>query len=137
MDSGCEKTKCGYDAVTTAAFPAKNRVPCGKFHLKESVEVDGRSRNLWRGRVLLATNRVEDVGKTVPVLTMESLAYIPPPLVNEARYWSRKTPTAAWQSIPYDVGRYAYCAIDVSDYFDVNRLTASYPRSSAANRRIT
>ena len=43
MDSGCEKTKCGYDAVTTAAFPAKNRVPCGKFHLKESVEVDGHT----------------------------------------------------------------------------------------------
>ena len=53
------------------------------------------------------------------------------------RYWSRKTPTAVWKSFGYDTGRFAYCAIDVSDFFDVNRLVADYPRSSAANRRIT
>ncbi len=40
---GTEKKKCGYDAVTTAAFPIKNRIPCGKFHLKESVEIDGHT----------------------------------------------------------------------------------------------
>ena len=40
---GTEKKKCGYDAVTTAAFPIKNRIPCGKFHLNESVEIDGHT----------------------------------------------------------------------------------------------
>jgi len=103
----------------------------------ETVETDGRSRNLWRGRVLLATNRVDEVGKTVPVLTMEALAYIPPPLVNDVRYYSRLTPNAAWHSFGFDAGRYAFCAVDVSDYLDVNRLAADRPRSSAPVRRIS
>ena len=106
------------------------------------------ARNRWRSRVFLNCMTPppdepseawvrERFSQTAPVLTLEGLAYIPPPLVTEARYWSRITPTAEWQSIPYDIGRYAYCAIDVSDYFDVNRLIAGYPRSSAANSRVT
>lgn len=106
------------------------------------------ARNRWRSRVFLNCMTPppdepseawvrERFSQTAPVLTLEGLAYIPPPLVTEARYWSRITPTAEWQSIPYDIGRYAYCAIDVSDYFDVNRLIAGYPRSSAPNSRIT
>ena len=96
-----------------------------------------RSSNKWRNRVFFGRDAEEDISQTAPTLTFEGLAYIPPPLVNEARYWSRKTPTAVWSSFGYDTGRYAYCALDVSDYFDVNRLVADYPRSSAANRRIT
>ena len=99
--------------------------------------IGGSDRNTWRNRVFFNGGGESSIALTAPTLTLEGLAYIPPPLVNEARYWSRKTPTAMWQSIPYDIGRYAYCAIDVSDYFDVNRLTSTYPRSSAANRRIT
>ena len=99
--------------------------------------VGGTQANTWRDRVFFKGGNDQSVALTTPTLTLEGLAYIPPPLVNEARYWSRKTPTAVWQSFGYDVGRYAYCAIDVSDYFDVNRLVADYPRSSAANRRIT
>ena len=97
----------------------------------------GRSQNTWRDRIFFNGGVEQDISQTAPTLTFEGLAYIPPPLVNEARYWSRKTPTAVWRSFGYDTGRYAYCAIDVSDYFDVNRLVADYPRSSAANRRIT
>ena len=97
----------------------------------------GTSANTWRDRVFFRGGGEQDISQTAPTLTFEGLAYIPPPLVNEARYWSRKTPTAVWRSFGYDTGRYAYCAIDVSDYFDVNRLVADYPRSSAANRRIT
>ena len=94
-------------------------------------------RNTWRDRVFFRGGGEQDISQTAPTLTFEGLAYIPPPLVNEARYWSRKTPTAVWSSFGYDTGRYAYCALDVSDYFDVNRLVADYPRSSAANRRVT
>ena len=97
----------------------------------------GRSQNTWRDRIFFNGGTEQDISQTAPTLTFEGLAYIPPPLVNEARYWSRKTPTAVWKPFGYDTGRYAYCAIDVSDYFDVNRLVADYPRSSAANRRIT
>ena len=97
----------------------------------------GTSQNTWRDRVFFKGGNEQDISQTAPTLTFEGLAYLPPPLVNEARYWSRKTPTAVWRSFGYDTGRYAYCAIDVSDYFDVNRLVADYPRSSAANRRIT
>lgn len=97
----------------------------------------GTSANTWRDRVFFRGGGEQDISQTAPTLTFEGLAYIPPPLVNEVRYWSRKTPTAVWRSFGYDTGRYAYCAIDISDYFDVNRLVADYPRSSAANRRIT
>ena len=99
--------------------------------------IGSRPSNRWRNRVFFKDGSEQDVSQTAPTLTFEGLAYIPPPLVNEARYWSRKTPTAVWSAFGYDTGRYAYCALDVSDYFDVNRLAADYPRSSAANRRIT
>lgn len=96
-----------------------------------------RPRNEWSHRIYMPPAKYGDDIKTVPTLTLEGLAYIPPPLINEARYYSRLTPTAMWQPFGYDVGRYAFCVIDVSDYLDVNRLVAGYPRSSAANSRIT
>ena len=99
--------------------------------------IGGNAQNTWRDRVFFNGGNEQDLSQTAPTLTLEGLAYIPPPLVNEVRYWSRKTPTAVWSSFGYDTGRYAYCAIDVSDYFDVNRLVADYPRSSASTRRIT
>ncbi len=99
--------------------------------------IGGNSENTWKDRVFYRGGTEQEMKQTVPVLTMESLTYIPPPLINEARYHARKTPTSVWQAFGYDVGRYAYLAIDVSDYFDVNRLVANYPRSSSANRRLT
>ena len=74
---------------------------------------------------------------TTPVLTLEGLAYIPPPLVNEARYFGRLTPSARWQSFDFDAGRYAFVALDVSDCLDINRLRADCARSSAANSRVS
>lgn len=97
----------------------------------------GQNRNIWSGRVLCMTNDLINVNQTVPVLTLEGLAYIPPALVNDVRYFSRRTPTAVWENFWYDSGRYAFCAVDVSDYFDVNRMFASKPRSSTANRRVS
>jgi hypothetical protein len=99
--------------------------------------IGGGNRNVWTHRIFTATNALLEADQTVPVLTLEALAYIPPPLVNAARYYSRKTPSAQWQSFGFDSGRYAFCAIDVSDYFDVNRLLADSARSSASTRRVS
>ena len=102
----------------------------------------GNNRNLtenrWQSRILMATNDWSsiDFDDTVPTLTLEGLAYIPTPIVNDARYFSRRTRTAMWQPLNFDSGRYAFCAIDVSDCLDVNRLLADVPRTSAPNGRI-
>ena len=99
--------------------------------------------NFWNHRVFVRNENYanNDNGytgdDTISTLTLEGLAYLPPALINEVRYYSRHTPTAKWQPFRFDAGRYAYCAIDVSDYFDVNRLLADRPRSSASSRRIT
>lgn len=99
--------------------------------------VDGTRHNYWKHRVFFGQRTTVSEENTAPVLTLEGLAYIPPPLVNDARYYSRRTPTAGWKSFGFDAGRYAYCALDVSDYFDINRLQADVARSSASNRRIS
>lgn len=117
--------------------------------------VDGRNRNIWYGRVFTGTNIVDSAdgggsnsqnkdgsgaasyGETVSPLCLEALAYIPPVLINEARYYSRMTPTAMWKTFDFEAGRYAFMALDVSDYFDVNRLFANRRRSSAPNQRIS
>ena len=92
--------------------------------------------NVWRQRVFFRDPNPVDLALTAPILTLEGLAYIPPPLVNEARYLQRNTPTAQWKPFHFDVGRYAYIALDVSDYFDVNRMVADVPRSSSPNGRV-
>lgn len=92
--------------------------------------------NLWSNRVYFANGVLLSSASTAPVLTLEGLAYLPPPLVNDVRYLQRLTPTAHWRPFGFDVGRYAYLAVDVSDYLDVNRLLANRPRSSASNGRF-
>ena len=74
---------------------------------------------------------------TVSTLTLEGLAYIPPPLVAAARYYSRRSNAAKWQTLAFDAGRYAFCAIDVSDYFDVNALSANVGRNSSSAGRLS
>lgn len=115
---------------------AKTRYPRNTDEGKGAVgQLD--ERNIWLHRVFFGTGDYVDQEYTVSPLTLEALAYIPPPLVNEARYFSRFSPAAAWKSLGFDAGRYSYCALDVSDYFDINRMTASAPRSSAGNRRVS
>lgn len=72
---------------------------------------------------------------TVSTLTLEGLAYLPPALINDVRIGSRRTLTARWSNLTYEFGRYAFCAVDVSDCFDVNKMRAS-ARTSAARQRI-
>ncbi len=102
---------------------------------------DGASDNInfWHNRIFMGTNQWNEANfvNSVSPLSLEALAYIPPPLINDARYFSRLSLAAQWKSFDFDVGRYAFCAIDVSDYFDVNRLFANKRRSSAPHERVS
>ena len=102
------------------------------------------NRNQWRNRVFLGTNMTVDVGQTVSTLTLEGLAYVPAPLINEVRYYSRRSPAAVWHTLGFDSGRFAFTAVDVSDYFDVNRMMAAPEndcgrggRTSAEDARVS
>ena len=74
--------------------------------------------------------------RTVSTLTLEGLAYLPPAIINEVRVYSRLTRTAMWRNLAFDAGRYAFCAVDVSDCFDINRMSAGMRRSSAPGERV-
>ena len=97
----------------------------------------GQMRNVWRNRVFVGTTGSAGTGSTVSTLSMEGLAYIPPAFINEVRYQSRRTPTATWQTLNYDAGRFAYCAVDVSDCLDINRIIAGSARNSSDEGRVT
>ena len=84
----------------------------------------------WHGRVFTPSNEVA-LAETVSTLTLEGLGYLPACLVNEVRYWSRHSRTAKWHSFNYGLGRYAFTAVNVSDFFDLNMFAPD----SAGNRR--
>lgn len=100
----------------------------------------------WVGRVFMGaltnvqisvssrTNLLASADSTISTLSLEGLAYLPPALVNDVRYFSKRTPTAQWRTLAYDAGRYAYTAINVSDYFDVNSVGASARFGTPSNR---
>lgn len=90
--------------------------------------------DFWFRRVFMPFGPTKYAEATVPTLTLEALAYLPPALIDDVRKFSRYTRTAAWRSLPYEAGRYAYTAVNVSDLFDVNRLRADAPRDSGPNR---
>ena len=75
----------------------------------------------------------EKQNPTVPTLTLEALAYLPPAIVDDVRKVSRLTRTACWRPLSYDAGRFAYTAVNVSDFFDINRLRVE-PRNSGLDR---
>ena len=119
----------------------------------------GRRRAEWYGRVFMPIcwegvagqedniNSVNDQdlyfvppsrqGETVSTMTLEGLGYIPAPLVNEARLMGPKSWSSKWHYFDYDAGRYAYTALNVSDYFDLNRIHAATNRNSGADGRIS
>ena len=98
----------------------------------------------WHGRVFVPSNEVA-MAETVSTLTLEGLGYLPPCLVNEVRYWSRHTRTAKWHAFNYGLGRYAFTAVNVSDFFDLNAFVTPASgsprqylnRSSAPHGRIS
>ena len=94
-----------------------------------------RNGDFWDHRVFTPFGMVSPL-KTVSTMTLEGLAYVPPALINEARIYSRQTRTAMWRNLSYDMGRYAFSAIDVSDCFDINRVRAGERRTSAPDGRV-
>ena len=129
-------------AVADNPHPGVGATVTQKGNLVENETL--RNRNFWRDRVFIGTNEPCSTRQTVSTLTLEGLAYVPPPLINEVRYWSRRTPSAAWHTFGFNSGRYAFTAVDVSDYFDINRTMAAPEneygqggRTSAADGRVS
>ena len=126
-----------------------------EFKKKNGDRVQVTYGNFWQnGRVFLETQISQEAAQQtasggeddeeinldydpVSTLTLEGLAHLPPPLVNTVRYWSKRTSTAAWASLGYDAGRYAFTAVNVSDYFDINRVRANVMRDSTPENRIS
>ena len=94
-------------------------------------------RNTWRRHVFVGSNTCVSAADTVSTLTLEGLAYLPPALINEARYYSRHSFGATWHSFGYDCGRYAFCAVDVSDHFNINKIPADLARGSSPENRLS
>ena len=113
-------------------------------------EINGRALdycengNLWFHRVFCPFGplfyptgtgaQTDDNPLTVPTMTLEALAYLPPAIADDVRRASRMSRTAMWKSLPYESGRYAYTAVNVSDLFDINRLRAGLPRNSGPDK---
>lgn len=101
--------------------------------------LDGNRRYIdwWIGRIFMPPNPddYEDgsllapEAETVSVATLEGMGYVPPPLINDVRFLGHRTWSAKWRDFDYGVGRYAYCAVNVSDYFDINRMSIDVPRN--------
>lgn len=103
------------------------------------------NRNLWAERVYIGSTNTSSSAvrenfaspdDTVSVLNLEALAYLPPSLINEVRYYSRRSNAATWHQMSFDAGRYAFCAVDVSDFFDVNAVTAGSGLEAGSERDI-
>ena len=125
-----------YDDPYPGVGPSLNETQ--KMKDEHKLKWDGRelmSGGHWDKRVFMPFGPVNPM-YTVSTLTLESLAYLPPAIINEVRVWSRQTLTAEWKNLAYDLGRYAFCAVDVSDCFDINKVRANERRSSAANHRF-
>ena len=90
----------------------------------------------WTNRVFMPQFNVA-YHDPVPVLTLEALAYLPPAIINDVRVLASQSEAADWQVLTYEFGRYAYCAVHVSDCLDVNRITASQRRTTAPGERVS
>jgi len=133
------------DSIRGDAFPGLLIDNSRAQQYRENQWNSDRNYASWEGRVFMPSNK-EKTGQdrhfapateTVSVMTLEGMGYVPPPLVNDARILGRSTWTAAWQNFPYDAGRFAFVALNVSDFFDINRMYANKPRTSNADGRIS
>lgn len=126
-------------AVNDNVYPDQRagiRVPSARRLIALGETDTSRPRNYWYHNVFIGSNAFMRAEDTVSTLTLEGLAYLPPPLVNDVRRYSRLSRAATWHTMGFDAGRYAYCAVDVSDCLDVNRLVADSRRNSGG-RRVT
>ena len=123
-----------YDDPYPGVGPAQNT--SGNNNEFGHKDYGNRNGDLWIDRVFSPFGQVSPE-QTVPTLTLEALAYLPPAVINDVRINSRKTRTAMWRNLSYELGRYAFTAVNVSDCFDLNRLAAGGRRTSAAGERIS
>ena len=119
-----------HPGVGTQAYPYPRRST-------ETESSSTRQRNYWVNRVFIGTNQLVNADQTVSTLTFEALAYLPPALINETRYYSRRSAAAVWHNLGFDSGRYAFTAVDVSDHFDINRTVANVGRNSSDAGKIS
>ena len=133
------------DAVRNDVFPGQaGSGNNGVFYRDRK----NNAMDVWQGRVFMPPDldgstqpgddktRFAPINETVSVLNLEGLGYLPPPLVNDVRFLARCSWSSKWQNFPFDAGRYAYVAVNVSDYFDINKLRANKGRTSEDNGRI-
>jgi len=125
LDGTFNRTEGHFEGIYDDVYPGVSRLNLP----------DTENGNLWRWRVFTPFGPVKPTD-TVATLTLEGLAYLPPAIINEVRVASRTTRTAHWTNLAYDLGRYAFCAVDVSDCFDINKVYATGRRTSAADSRV-
>lgn len=93
----------------------------------DKIHVGSGSSTSYDGRLMANDS------ETVDVLNLEGLGYLPPNLINDVRFLARRSFTSKWRMLDYCCGRFAYCAVNVSDYLDINRAglgVADAPRTS-------
>ena len=141
------------DAIRSHPYPgawSTNNTDFGTENVNVRRDKNGLAYDWWESRVFMppdpegvkqedASNvdypRYAPVTKTVSVLNLEALGYLPPEIVNDVRLLSRSSWAAQWEYFNFDAGRYAFCAVNVSDLLDINKLAANSPRTSAAPAR--
>ena len=130
------------DAIRSHVFPgawytnSQNTAYCDQ---------NGCAYDWWEARVFMPpdpegqgtksgdpNSRYAPVTKTVSVLNLEALGYLPPAIANDVRLLARSSWAAQWDYFNFDAGRYAFCAVNVSDFLDVTKIAADAPRTSAA-----
>lgn len=118
------------NAIAEIDYSMGDYPPTGDF-----VYVPWQSSGL--GGVVTFTRDV--LNNNVRVLPFEGLAYLPPAIVNEVRQGALayNTRTALWQNLDYDIGRFAYVAVNVSDFFDVNKVRFGTPRNTGPGGRVS
>ena len=129
------------DAVRSHVFPG-----AWNTNDQSAVYCDAKnsSYDWWEGRVFMPpdsegdysgtseNSRYAPVAKTISVLNLEALGYLPPAIANDVRLLHRSSWAAKWDYFNFDAGRFAFCAVNVSDMLDVTKIAANAPRTSAA-----
>ena len=133
------------DAVRSHVFP-------GAWYTNQQNSAyrdkNGCAYDWWESRVFMPPDpegretssgdpdsRYAPVTKTVSVLNLEALGYLPPSIANDVRLLARSSWAAQWDYFNFDAGRYAFCAVNVSDFLDITKIAADAPRTSAAAAR--
>lgn len=130
------------DAIRSHPYPG---IWCTNQQTKAYCDIRSCAYDWWESRVFMPpdpegkgttsgdpNSRYAPVSKTVSVLNLEALGYLPPGIVNDVRLLARSSWAAQWDYFNFDAGRYAFCAVNVSDMLDINKMAADRPRTSTA-----